>query len=48
VEFCRANLAHFKCPRAVDFVPSLGRDPNGKLRKSMIRDRYWQGRERRI
>jgi long-chain acyl-CoA synthetase len=48
VEFCRDNLAHFKCPRTVDFVSSLGRDPNGKLRKGTIRDRYWQGRERRI
>jgi long-chain acyl-CoA synthetase len=48
VEFCRVNLAHFKCPRRVDFVPSVGRDPNGKLRKGLIRDRYWQGRERRI
>jgi long-chain acyl-CoA synthetase len=48
VAFCRERLAHYKCPRAVDFVESLGRDPNGKLRKKPIRDRYWQGRTRRI
>jgi long-chain acyl-CoA synthetase len=48
VEFCRAELAHYKCPRAVDFVDSLGRDPNGKIRKKPIRDRYWQGRARKI
>jgi long-chain acyl-CoA synthetase len=48
IEFCRERLAHFKCPRVVDFVPSLGRDPNGKLRKKPIRDRYWEGRDRKI
>jgi long-chain acyl-CoA synthetase len=48
IEFCRANLAHYKCPKAVDFVRSLERDPNGKLRKGEIRGRYWEGRDRRI
>ena len=33
MEFCLARLAHYKCPRAIDFVDSLGRDPNGKLPK---------------
>ena len=47
-EFCLARLAHYKCPRAVDFVESLGRDPNGKLPKRAIRDRYWEGRARKI
>ncbi len=48
IEFCRERLAHFKCPRSVDFVASLGRDPNGKLRKKPIRDRYWADRDRKI
>ncbi len=48
VEFAREHLAHYKCPRVVDFVDSLGRDPNGKLRKQPIRARYWEGRDRRI
>ena len=48
VEFSREHLAHYKCPRVVDFVDSLGRDPNGKLRKQPIRARYWEGRDRRI
>jgi long-chain acyl-CoA synthetase len=48
VEYCRARLAHYKCPRAVDFVDSLGRDPNGKVRKKPFRDGYWDGGARRI
>jgi acyl-CoA synthetase (AMP-forming)/AMP-acid ligase II len=47
VEYCRANLAGYKCPRTVEF-DTLPRDPNGKLYKRRIRDRYWQGRVSRI
>lgn len=47
VEYCRAHLAGYKCPRTVEFG-TLPRDPNGKLYKRRIRDRYWQGRVSRI
>jgi len=48
IEFCRTHLARYKCPRTVEFVPELPRDPNGKLYKRRIRERYWQGRASRI
>ncbi|OBI37897.1 acyl-CoA synthetase [Mycobacterium sp. E2238] len=48
IEYCRAHLAGYKCPRTVEFVPELPRDPNGKLYKRRIRERYWQGRTTRI
>jgi len=41
IAFCRDNLAHFKCPRSVDFVDELPRLPTGKLYKRLLRDRYW-------
>ena len=41
IDFCRANLAHYKCPRSVDFEPELPRLPTGKLYKRLLRDRYW-------
>lgn len=47
IEYCRAHLAGYKCPRTVEF-DALPRDPNGKLYKRRIRDRYWQGRVSRI
>jgi len=47
-EHCAAGLARFKCPRSIDFLPSLPRDPNGKLYKRRLRDPYWEGRERAI
>jgi long-chain acyl-CoA synthetase len=36
----RERLAHFKCPRTVDFVERLPRDDNGKIYKRLLRDRY--------
>jgi long-chain acyl-CoA synthetase len=41
IAFCRLHLAHFKCPRTVDFVDELPRLPTGKLYKRLLRDRYW-------
>ena len=46
--FCRENLAHYKCPKAIDFDPELPRQPTGKLYKRLIRDRYWGNSNSRI
>jgi long-chain acyl-CoA synthetase len=48
IAYCRAQLATYKCPRTVDFVDELPRDPNGKLYKRLVRERYWQGHESRV
>jgi long-chain acyl-CoA synthetase len=42
IAFCRENLAHFKCPRTIDFQDELPRLPTGKLYKRLLRDKYWQ------
>ena len=43
IAFCKEHLAHFKCPRSVDFEDELPRLPTGKLYKRLLRDRYWAG-----
>ena len=43
IAYCRDRLAHFKCPRTVDFVAELPRSETGKLYKRMLRDAYWAG-----
>lgn len=49
IGYCRARLAHFKCPKSVDFLAELPRHPTGKLYKRLLRDEYWQGHgQRRI
>ena len=48
IQFCRDNLAQYKCPRSVDFEPELPRLPTGKLYKRLLRDRYWGNATSRI
>jgi fatty-acyl-CoA synthase len=48
IEFSRQHLAHFRCPTSVDFVESLPRTATGKLQKFVIREKYWQGIDRRV
>jgi long-chain acyl-CoA synthetase len=40
IDYCRQHLAHFKCPRSVDFVGELPRLDNGKLYKHKLREMY--------
>jgi long-chain acyl-CoA synthetase len=40
---CRAELAGYKCPKAVDFVEHLPREDNGKIYKRKLRDQYREG-----
>ncbi|HVM07248.1 MAG TPA: AMP-binding protein [Acidimicrobiales bacterium] len=38
--WCRERLAHFKCPRSIDFRDSLPRSESGKVYKRRLRDEY--------
>jgi len=48
IAHARERLAGFKCPKSVDFVESLPRNPTGKLLKRVLREKYWAGRDRRV
>jgi acyl-CoA synthetase (AMP-forming)/AMP-acid ligase II len=43
LERTRARLTKYKCPRSVEFIADLGRNPLGKLNKIELRDRYLRG-----
>lgn len=40
IAYCRERLAHYKCPRSVDFRAELPRHPTGKLYKRLLVDEY--------
>ena len=48
IGFMRERLAHYKCPRSVDFADALPRNPSGKILKRVLREPYWQGRSRAV
>lgn len=48
MEFSKHNLARYKAPKSVEFVESLPKNPQGKILKRQIREKYWKGLERKI
>ena len=40
IAHCERNLARFKCPTAVEFVPNLPKSTTGKVRKSELERIY--------
>ncbi len=47
-EFCRSGLAHFKVPKEFRFVDVLPRTSTGKLQKYVIRQPFWEGKEKHV
>jgi fatty-acyl-CoA synthase len=47
IDFCRERLAHFKCPKAVEFG-ELPKTSTGKIQKFRLREKEWAGRAKRI
>lgn len=48
IQHCKRQLADFKKPRSVDFVAELPRNPNGKIARKLVRERFWAGQSRRV
>jgi fatty-acyl-CoA synthase len=47
IAFARERLAHFKCPKSVEFG-ELPKTATGKIQKFKLRDKEWTGHESRI
>jgi len=43
IDYCRDNIAHFKAPKAVEFVEELPKTATGKLQKFRLREMHWEG-----
>ena len=46
--YARAQVAHYKCPKSIDFEAELPRLPTGKLYKRLLKDKYWGKKDTRI
>jgi long-chain acyl-CoA synthetase len=44
----RRRIAHYKCPKSVEFVETLPRNPSGKVLRATLRAPFWVGHVRRI
>src|SRR6202167_2238512 len=43
IEFCRARLAHYKCPHSIEFCDALPKTATGKVLKRDLRQKYKSG-----
>ncbi len=47
-DHCRSHLPGFKVPKSVEFFESLPKGGTGKILKKDLREKYWQGHEKRV
>jgi len=48
IAHCHAQIAGYKCPKSVDFLPELPKSGAGKILKVELRKPYWEGKERAV
>ncbi|MFP6596928.1 MAG: fatty acid--CoA ligase, partial [Candidatus Hydrogenedentota bacterium] len=48
IAFCRDRIAHFKCPKSVEFIDELPRNASGKVLKRQLREKHWEGHDRGV
>lgn len=46
--YCNEHLAGFKRPKSFEFVDKLPRDTDGKIKKRILKEKYWDGRTIRV
>lgn len=48
IAWARERIAGYKCPKSVDFIEALPRNPSGKILRKDLREPHWDGIERRV
>ena len=48
IAHARDHIAGFKCPKSIDFIDALPRNPSGKILRKDLRAPYWEGKDRAV
>ena len=48
ISYVRTQIAGYKCPKTVEHIDALPRNPSGKILRKDLRAPYWEGRERNV
>lgn len=48
IAHARERIAGFKCPKTIEFVDVLPRNPSGKILRRELRAPFWEGKERGV
>ena len=48
ITWARERIAGYKCPKSVDTITEMPRNPSGKILRKDLREPFWKGMERRV
>jgi len=48
IAYARTQIAGFKCPKRVAFIPALPRNASGKILRRELRAPHWKGHDRAV
>ena len=48
IAHAREHIAGYKCPKSIDFIDALPRNPSGKILRKDLRAPYWEGKDRAV
>ncbi|MBR9833885.1 MAG: long-chain-fatty-acid--CoA ligase [Alphaproteobacteria bacterium] len=48
IAYAKERIAGYKCPKSVDVISEMPRNPSGKILRKDLREPYWEGRDRRV
>jgi len=48
IAHCKQLIAHYKCPRSIEFREALPLSGAGKILKTTLREPFWKGRSRNV
>jgi len=48
IDFCKNRLSSYKKPKSIEFMDSFPKSTVGKVLKRELRQKYWEGKERKI
>ena len=48
IAWARERIAGYKCPKSVEYIDAMPRNPSGKILRRQLSDPYWEGRDRRV
>jgi len=48
ISYVRTQIAGYKCPKTVEHIDELPRNPSGKILRKDLRAPYWEGKERNV
>jgi acyl-CoA synthetase (AMP-forming)/AMP-acid ligase II len=48
IAWAKERIAAYKCPKTVDIIEALPRNPSGKILRKDLREPYWKDMDRRV